>query len=135
MPLNRTPSNNYLPYPYSNLFGDSMTYDYFSDGLDGDATTWLLDYDTCQFRTQFKINQANGSSPNANVICGTLPSQMFPFNLKAPPEKSVAVKVEYGDVVGVSNMLVWSGQPGDSGYGWNTEANCDKGSSIDASIT
>ena len=36
---NRTPSNNYLPYPYSNLFGDSMTFDYFSDGLDGEAFT------------------------------------------------------------------------------------------------
>ena len=47
MPQNRSLIYNYLPYPYSDLFGDAMTYDYFSDGLDGDATTWLLDYDTC----------------------------------------------------------------------------------------
>ena len=30
-------------------------------------------------------------------------------------------------------MLVWTGQPQDDGYGWNTEANCDKGSNIPAS--
>ena len=45
--MNRTPINNHLPYAYSDhLFGgDSMTYEYYSDAMEGEVTTKLLDYD------------------------------------------------------------------------------------------